>query len=194
MKKIRLDTPFAAVLFPESTGRSAGPVEVNRAGFGNLMLECEIGFILGEPVKEPLKDVDTLKGKVAFLAAAIELPDLAFTDMKQLKAADINASAISSKGFIMGKPLPLGEAPDINELIPVLSLDGAEVTGCKGSDALGTSGKPALWLVNTMVEHGWTLEKGDVLLTGALGNMLPGKPGSYVYDAGALGAIEVTVK
>lgn len=195
MKKFGSDTPFAAVLFPGGgMDGSAGPVEVNRAGFGNLMLECEIGFILGAPVKEPLKDVDALKGKVEFLAAAIELPDLAFTDMKQLKAADINASAISSKGFIMGKPVSLGGAPDINELVPVLSLDGAEVNRGKGSDALGNQWETAIWLVNKMLEQGWTMEKGDVLLTGALGNMLPGKPGSYVYDAGALGGIEFTVK
>lgn len=195
MKRFGSDTPFAAVLFPGGgLDGAAGPVEVNRKDFGNLMLECEIGFILGEPVKEPLKDVDALKGKVAFLTAAIELPDLAFTDMKQLKAGDINASAISSKGFIVGKPVPLGNAPDINELVPVLSLDGTEVNRGKGSDALGDQWKAALWLVNKMVEQGWTMEKGDVLLTGALGNMLPGKPGSYVYDAGALGGIEFTVK
>jgi len=195
MKRFGSDTPFAAVLFPGGgLDGAAGPVEVNRADFGNLMLECEIGFILGEPVKESLKDVDALKGKVAFLASAIELPDLAFTDMKQLKAADINASAISSKGFIVGKPVPLGAAPDINELVPVLSLDGAEVNRGRGSDALGDQWETALWLVNTMIEQGWTMEKGDVLLTGALGNMLPGKPGSYVYNAGALGAIDFTVK
>ncbi len=195
MKKFGSDTPFAAVLFPGGgMDGSAGPVEVSRSGFGNLMLECEIGFILGTPVTEPLKNVDELKGKVAFLAAAIELPDLAFTDMKQLKAADINASAISSKGFIVGKAIPLKDAPDINQLVPLLTLDGKEVNRGSGADALGDQWKAALWLVNKMIEHGWTMEKGDVLLTGALGNMLPGKPGSYVYDAGALGGIEFTVK
>jgi 2-keto-4-pentenoate hydratase len=45
-----------------------------------------------------------------------------------------------------------------------------------------------------MVEEGWTMEKGDVLLTGALGNMIPGKPGEYVYSIEPLGTVKFTVK
>lgn len=195
MKRFGSNVPFAAVLFPEGQidGSSGTPV-VNRSDFGTLMIESEIGFILGEPVSVPLKDVEELKRKIAFLAPAIELPDLSFTDMKALKGLDINAAAISSKAFIMGKSVPRNEAPDINELVPVLTLDGVEVNRGKGADALGDQWKAALWLVNRMIEEGWTMEKGDVLLTGALGNMIPGKPGMYEYNAGGLGTISFSVQ
>jgi len=195
MKRFGSDVPFAAVLFPDGymDGSSAAPV-VKRSGFGTLMIESEIGFVLGEGVSAPLKDIDELKGKIAFLAPAIELPDLSFTDMKALRGIDINAAAISSRAFILGKPVPKEEAPDINGLVPVLALDGTEVNRGTGSDALEDQWKAALWLVNKMVEEGWTMEKGDVLLTGALGNMIPGKPGKYEYDAGALGRISFTVE
>ncbi len=87
------------------------------------MLECEIAHSrgAGEGVPEGL---DALKGKVAFLAAAIELPDLAFADMKQLKAADINASAISSKGFIVGKPVPWVPHPTSTSSFPFFPSTG----------------------------------------------------------------------
>jgi len=194
MKRFGASSPFAAVLFPEGEVKEiAGSTVVKRGDFGNLMIEAEIAFILGEDIGAPLKDEAGLRAKVAAVAPAIELPDLAFTDMKLLKAVDINASAISSKSWIVGKPVPLAEAPDLNDLEPALSLDGVEVTRGKGSDALGDQWKAALWLVNTMLEEGWTMKKGDVLLTGALGNMIPGKPGKYVYSVEPLGTMHFVV-
>jgi len=195
MKRFGASTPFAAPLFPEGAmDGSAESVVVDRASFGVLMLEAEIAFILGEPVEAPLKDEVELKAKIESVAAAVELPDLSFTDMKLLKAVDINASAISSKAWILGKQIPLADAPDLNGLVPVMTLDGVEVNRGKGSDALGDQWKALLWLVNKMVEEGWTMEKGDVLLTGALGNMIPGKPGEYVYSVEPLGTVKFTVK
>lgn len=195
MKRFGASTPFAAPLFPEGAmDGSAESVVVDRASFGVLMLEAEIAFILGEPVDASLKDEAELKAKIESVAAAVELPDLSFTDMKLLKAMDINASAISSKAWILGKRIPLADAPDLNELVPVMTLDGVEATRGKGADALGDQWKALLWLVNKMVEEGWTMEKGDVLLTGALGNMIPGKPGEYVYSIEPLGTVKFTVK
>ena len=164
MKRFGASTPFAAPLFPEGAmDGSAESVVVDRASFGVLMLEAEIAFILGEPVDASLKDEAELKAKIESVAAAVELPDLSFTDMKLLKAMDINASAISSKAWILGKRIPLADAPNLNELVPVMTLDGVEATRGRGSDALGDQWKALLWLVNKMVEEGWTMEKGDVL-------------------------------
>ncbi len=195
MKRFGASTPFAAPLFPEGAmDGSAERVVVERASFGVLMLEAEIAFILGEAIEAPLKDAAELREKVAAVAPAVELPDLSFTDMKLLKAVDINASAISSKAWILGKQVPLADAPDLNELVPVVTLDGAEVNRGKGSDALGDQWKAVFWLVNKMLEEGWTMRKGDVLLTGALGNMIPGKPGDYVYSIEPLGTVRFVVR
>lgn len=195
MKRFGASTPFAAPLFPEGAmDGSAESVVVERASFGVLMLEAEIAFILGEAIEAPLKDAAELREKVTAVAAAVELPDLSFTDMKLLKAVDINASAISSKAWILGKQVPLEDAPDLNELVPVVTLDGAEVNRGKGSDALGDQWKAVHWLVNKMLEEGWTMRKGDVLLTGALGKMIPGKPGEYFYSIEPLGTVRFVVK
>jgi 2-keto-4-pentenoate hydratase len=59
---------------------------------------------------------------------------------------------------------------------------------------MGSQWSAALWLVNTMVEQGWTIKRGNVLMTGALGNMIPGKPGRYRADFGALGMIEFEIR
>jgi 2-keto-4-pentenoate hydratase len=75
-----------------------------------------------------------------------------------------------------------------------LSLDGQEVNSGKGTDALGDQWNAALWLINTMIEQGWTMEPGHVVITGALGNMIPGKPGKYLADYGDFGKIVFEIK
>lgn len=195
MKRFGVSNPLAAPLFPEGAmDGSTESVAINRASFGNLMLEAEIAFILAEPIETLLQNEAEVRAKVAAVAAAVELPDLFFTTPKLMKAVDINASAIASKAWILGKKVPLAEAPDLNALIPIMTLDGAEVNRGKGSDALEDQWKALLWLVNKMVEEGWTMQKGDVLLTGALGNMIPAKPGEYVYSIEPLGQIRFSVQ
>ena len=46
------------------------------------------------------------------------------------------------------------------------------------------------WLINKAIAHGYTLEPGQLLMTGALGGPQPGKAGHYVGDYGDFGRIE----
>jgi 2-keto-4-pentenoate hydratase len=71
----------------------------------------------------------------------------------------------------------------------VIFLNSEVVNQGKGTDALAGQWKAALWLVNTMVKQGWKIEPGHIIITGALGRMVPGKPGNYIADYGNLGTI-----
>jgi 2-keto-4-pentenoate hydratase len=51
----------------------------------------------------------------------------------------------------------------------------------------------ALWLVNTMVERGASLKKGDVILSGALGPMVPVIAGDrFIAEIEGLGTVSVS--
>ncbi len=52
----------------------------------------------------------------------------------------------------------------------------------------------ALELVNAAVAAGYELRPGQVLLSGAVGAMMPAEPGDYVADYGALGTLRFTVR
>ena len=190
-KKFGVDAPLAGVLF--ESGKLAGEVTVDKALFNQLMLEVEIGFVLGKAITQPLKDVAELQESVQAVMPVIELPDLGFADMKQLKGIDIIAANVSAKQFIVGQEKP-AEGTDLNAVTISLSLDGQEVNSGKGTDALGDQWNAALWLINTMIEQGWTMEPGHVVITGALGNMIPGKPGKYLADYGDFGKIVFEIK
>ena len=190
-KTFGVDGPLAGVLF--ESGKLMGDVTVDTGMFTQVMIETEIGFAIGKAISHSLKDVAELQEHIKAVMPVVELPDMGFADMKQLKGVDIIAANVAAKQFILGQEKAV-EGQDLNSVTVSLSLDDQEVNAGKGTDALGDQWKAALWLVNTMVEQGWKLEPGYIVITGALGKMLPGKPGKYVADYGSLGKIAFEIK
>lgn len=190
-QRFGVETPLAGVLF--ASGKKQDRATISLAEFNALTLETEIGFVIGTPITQALKDVADLQQHIAAVMPAIELPDLSFTDMQQLKGVDIIASDISVAQFIVGAEKKL-DSLDLNALTVTLALDGQEINKGQGKDALGDQWQAALWLANAIIAQGWTLEPGQVMISGALGKALPGKPGKYLADYGNLGKITFEVK
>jgi 2-keto-4-pentenoate hydratase len=83
---------------------------------------------------------------------------------------------------------------DVNKVEVTMTLDGKEANKGKAQDALGDQWKALLWLVNGVVKQGYPIEQGQIFITGAMGNMIPGKPGKYEGNYGPLGTLSFTVK
>lgn len=190
-KKFGVSEPVAGVLF--ESGRLNDNTVIDKQSFHRLMLETEIGFVVGTQLSEKVPDITTLKQSIQSVMPVIELPELGFTDMKSLQGVDIIAANVASKQYIIGQPKAVAGL-DLNAVTVSLALDGEEINQGKGSDASGNQWEAALWLVNLMIDQGWTIEPGQVLITGALGKMLPGKAGQYVADFGQFGQITFKVK
>nr|VFK51257.1 MAG: 2-keto-4-pentenoate hydratase [Candidatus Kentron sp. TUN]VFK52604.1 MAG: 2-keto-4-pentenoate hydratase [Candidatus Kentron sp. TUN]VFK53101.1 MAG: 2-keto-4-pentenoate hydratase [Candidatus Kentron sp. TUN] len=190
-KKFGIHAPIAGALFV--SGKLTGEAIVDSAIFYRPMIETEIGFIVGASLTRPVKDTATLKKSIQAIAPVIELPDLRFADTKRLTGVDIIAANAAAKQFIVGHPKPV-DTVDPNAVAVVLLRGEHEINRGKGKDALGDQWQAVLWLVNTMTGQGWTIQPGQILLTGALGKMLPGKPGKYLADYGDLGKITFRIK
>ena len=190
-KRFGMNAPVTGVLL--ESGKLTGSPVLDRSRYGALMLETEVAFIIGESIRDTLPDIASLRPKIRAVLPSIEVPDLGVTDMKQLKAQDLIACNVSARQFILGRELEPA-AIDPNAVQVTLFQNGTPINNGNGADALGDQWNTALWLVNSMIAQGYTIEPGQVLMTGALGAMLPGKPGSYVADFGSLGRIEFEVK
>ncbi|NIS63067.1 MAG: 4-oxalocrotonate decarboxylase [Proteobacteria bacterium] len=188
-KQYGLNAPAAGVLF--ASGKKMGSPIIEKAAFKNLLVETEIGFLVGKSITQPLKDISELYGNIQAVLPAIELPDAGFAE--KARGVDIIAANVASAKFIPGKEREFKEL-DLNNIFVTLSLEGQEVNKGKGADAMGDQWKALLWLINTMVEQGWKIEPGQILITGALPKAVPGKPGKYVADFGKLGRISFEVK
>jgi len=190
-ERFGVTSPVTGILF--ASGKLADGANVDSTAFRGLMLETEIGFVIGEAITQPVKDAAELQQKVRGVFPAIELPEMGFADMKQLKGVDIIAADVSAVQFIVGAEQALA-GQDVNVVTVNLTLNGESVNTGTGKEALGDQWQAALWLVNSIIEQGWTIEPGHVLMTGALGKMIPGKPGKYIADYGDFGKIAFEVK
>jgi 2-keto-4-pentenoate hydratase len=168
------------------------PAVLQLSKLRGLNIETEVAFRIGAPIRKHLTDVSEMQRHVDGIAAAIELPNLDYTTPAELTAADIVASNVAAAYFIVGE----FESPakrDPNLAAPRLNCEGQEVNVGHARDALGDQWQAALWLVNTMVDQGWSIEPGEILMTGALGRMLPAKPGHCVADYADWGSLEITI-
>lgn len=184
----------SALLGPLFKPGELGPdAVVNTKDFVRLFVETEIGYIPGTRIDKPVADVDALKKLIKEVCSAIELPDLRFDDLKGLKGTDLIVDAVSSSKYIVGKRMP-SDSVDVSQVTVTLTLDGNVVNQGKADDVMGDQWKALLWLVNGAISRGYVIEPGQILITGAMGNMIPGKPGSYQGDWGKLGKISWTIK
>jgi len=183
--------PAAGVLYGK--GMYFGSPVVERSGPPGLIIETEIGFVIGETITSPLKDVAEFKTKVSGVMPAIELPNMGFANMELLKGFDVIAANVAADRSIAGQKIEVGDI-DLNGLVVTLYRNRKLVHQGKGADALGDQWQTALWLVNTMVKQGYEIKPGHVLITGALGQVAPALPGHYEAFWGPLGKITFEVK
>ncbi|MFH1117036.1 MAG: 4-oxalocrotonate decarboxylase [Pseudomonadota bacterium] len=190
-KRFKATGALLGPMFKEG-GLESGAV-INSKDFVKLFLETEIGYSTKEKITEPVKDVESLKALIKTVHPVIELPDIRFADMKKLTVADIVADGVGSSKYLVGKGVPAGKV-DVNNIKVMLSLDGKTVNEGKGSDASDDQWKALLWLINGVVKQGWSIAPDQILFTGALGQMIPGKPGKYEATYGDLGSVSFTVQ
>jgi len=159
--------------------------------FARMFIETEIGFRLGKDITEPVEDIESLKKAVAIVFPAIELPDLSFTDMKQIKGTDIIAANVVARKVLVGDAVWV---KDVNAISVKLFHDGQEITSGVGKNALGDQWEALKWVVNDVLARGGEVKEGYIIITGCVSKLLPAKPGKYVADYGDFGKIEFEFK
>jgi len=170
------DQPVVGAL-PES-GRLASDAVI-RAVPG-LKIEVEIGFLIGAD------------GAPATMFAAIELPRLDYPNMKEVTLADVIATDASAYRFIVG-PSSVPD-PNVRQTEVSLEKDGAQVFAAFASDAMDDPGRSYEWTIEAARNRGYPIRRGMVVLTGALGRMVDGVPGTYVAHYGALGDVRFKIE
>jgi len=180
--------PAGSQLRPEEEGyRIALP------SYRQGVVEVEIGYRFARRIDRPLPDVKALQASLQEILPAIELPDLAHTGEEPYRALDIIATNAGARHFIAGSGRA-SSVTDPNLINFTLYHDGETVAQGTGRDVLDDQWQALLWLVNRTVASGWTIEPGQVLITGSMGKAVPLQKGIYVADYGRFGRVEWTVE
>jgi len=179
-KKWGVSDPVSAVLFVD--GEFRGSPVIDMAEYQKLFIEMEIGFVLAKEITQPIVSVGDLMGYIQHVVPVIELPNLPFSSLKSLTAADLVAVNMASKNWLVGQPINTdmlagqvrAKLYQNGELI-----DSGTVSSQSRLEAL-------LWLVNERLKRGWPLKSGNTLITGVMGKINPAKQACYVADYGDL--------
>ena len=155
-------------------------------------VEAEIAFVMEHDLDDADLSLGKLAASIAFALPAIEIVDSRIIDWK-ISILDTIADNASSGAYILGgSPVKLDRI-DLRLCGMMIEANGEPVSvGC-GAACLGNPLNAALWLARTMARTGWPLRAGDIVLSGALGPMVPVSPGDS-YEARIPGVGSVSAR
>lgn len=191
--RVRYDLfePVAGSLLKSQVKNTATFVSLRQ--LKGAVVEMEIGFELKLSIRSAPQDVAELKGYVRQIVPVVEIPNLYFDPADRVTGADIIASNVAAAVVIKGRPKPVGTT-DLKDLQVSLSRNNEEVSLGSGADAMGDPWEALLWLVRQRLREGFEVNRDDLLITGALGDVVPGEAGRYVADFGRLGRVTFSMR
>ena len=152
-------------------------------------VEAEVAFIVGRDFAGNVPTYAEFLGGLSHALPAIEIVDSAIADWK-ITLVDTVADNASSGLYVLGdQPVDVGRIA-LGEIGMEMTNNGLTVSIGTGAACLGHPLRAAFWLARTMIARGQGLRAGQVILSGALGPMVPVAAGDVVRASiGALGTV-----
>ncbi|MDR6775320.1 fumarylacetoacetate hydrolase family protein [Azospirillum sp. BE72] len=173
--QLGVDQPDYGMLFHDMDVANGGEIP-----WGRLIqpkVEAEIAFILGRDLDDDRLTTADLLSAIAWAVPALEIVD-SRVEGWNIRIADTVADNASSGLFVLGHEMRRLDALDLIGCGMALERDGELVSSGAGAACLGSPVNAALWLARVMARAGRPLKAGDVVLSGALGPMVPATPGA----------------
>jgi 2-keto-4-pentenoate hydratase len=167
--------------------------EISLSRFIQPKVEAEIVFVLGERLQGPGVTVEDARRATAGIAASMEIVDSRFADWR-IKLCDTVADLASNGALAISERIVPLDGLDPRLIGMVLTRDGELVDTGAGAAALGDPAAVVAWLANTFAERDIALERGQVVMTGALHAAVPMAAGeTYVAEFDRLGSVTVHI-
>jgi 2-keto-4-pentenoate hydratase len=191
-RQLGVDRPDFGVLFADMARAEDTPIDA-----GELLqprIEAEVAFVLGADLDGPDLDRAAVRDAVDTAVAALEIVDSRVAGW-DIRLVDTVADNASCGLYVLGagsRPLAGLDLPGAGMS---MTADGSVVSEGNGAACLGDPLNALLWLARTAVEVGAPLRAGDVVLSGALGPMVPVTPGTtYQATIEGLGSVRAVFR
>lgn len=153
--------------------------------------EGEIAFLLNKDLKGPGLTAADILAATEGVMACFEIVDSRIQDWK-IKIQDTVADNASCGVFVLGDKLVDPKKIDLALCGMVLEKNGEIVVTGAGAATMASPVNAMVWLANTLGRLGISLNAGDIVLSGALGAMVPVKAGdSLRCTIGGIGGCSV---
>ncbi|WP_028218124.1 2-oxopent-4-enoate hydratase [Paraburkholderia oxyphila] len=153
--------------------------------------EAEIAFVLKRELRGPGVSAADVIAATEGVMPCFEIVDSRIRDWK-IRIEDTVADNASCGLFVLGDRLIDPRALDLRTCGMVLEKNGAVAVTGAGAATMGSPVIAVAWLANTLGRLGTALEAGSVILSGALGAMVPVVAGdSLRATIGGLGGCSI---
>lgn len=168
--------PDLGHLFPSMVVTEGGEIPMVR--LIQPKIEAEIAMVLGRDLSGPGVTLTQAMQAVDFMLPAMEIVDSRIANWK-IKAFDTIADNGSSACLVLGTRKTKPSEVDLEQVGMALSVNGeVSVTGA-GTSVIGGPFQSVAFLANELGKLGKTMKVGDLILTGAMGGMIPIRPGDF---------------
>lgn len=179
------DRPVVGVLFDWGQVEAGAVLQPKR----RVIIETELGYRLGAAVTAPVTP-EQVMGMVRTCHPLLEIaaPNLASKPI----GTDLIASNSAAWQFIEGTGVDPGSfSPD--NVDAELQRDGEVLHHMSSATVMEGQRLALTWLINQVLELGYPLHAGMLLMSGSIGPPQPGKPGHYRGAFSRLDPIEFTI-
>ena len=178
-KQLRVDQPDYGALLDDMGFFDAEPIPA--ALLTQPRIEAEVAFVIGRDLASASCGPVEVLNAIEYALPALEIVGSRISNW-DIRITDTIADNASASAFVLGtRPCKL-EGLDLRLCGMVLERQGEPVSVGAGAACLGQPLNAVLWLARTMAALQTPLRPGDVVLSGALGPMVPVQPGN-VFEA-----------
>jgi 2-keto-4-pentenoate hydratase len=200
-QQLGVTTPDTGVLFDDMAVACGGVIPAGRLIAPRV--EAEVAFVMaadlpdfgpGGWLDQPIGNADRLRAAAAvdYAVAALEIVDSRVAGW-DIGITDTVADNASSGVYVLGD-----RQRGLDEFTPAevgmtVFRNGEVASSGDGTACLGDPLIALAWLARTAAHLGRPLQRGEVILSGALGPLVPAYPGDHiVVQTSALGSVDVT--
>jgi 2-oxo-hept-3-ene-1,7-dioate hydratase len=188
-----IDEPDYGVLLDDMPYQSGAEIPAGR--FITPMLENELAFILGKPLRGPNCTIFDVLSATEYVTPALEIVDLRTrlddpeTKARRRVVDTIAANAANAALVVGGRPIrPLDV--DLRWVGALCYRNGVIEESGVAAAVLNHPANGIAWLANKLAQHEQGLEAGQIVLAGSFTRTVPARAGdTFHVDYGPLGSI-----
>ena len=188
-KQLGVDQPDYGILFESMQIKNGG-----KLSYADLMqpkAEAEIAFMIGKDLDGDI-DITDLIDAIEYVSASIEIVGSRVENW-DIRITDTIADNASASHFVLGKNKVHIDELDLPNCTMSMTKNGEIASEGIGSACMDNPLNAALWLARIMAKNGTPLRAGEILLSGALGPMVPIEKGDH-FEASIQGLGSVNIQ
>lgn len=167
-KQLGVNQPDFGVLLSGTQVANRG--EISAKEILQPKAEAEIAFVLSADLTNNNNTEDDILAATEYVCAAIEIVGSRVENWN-IRITDTVADNASASHFVLGDEKYVPTEVDMVNCKMSLNKNGNIVSEGSGAACMGSPVAAVVWLANTMSSLGTPLQKGDIILSGALGPM-----------------------